>query len=725
MKLKIVSLFPFFLAANVYSLTLPDSIPASFTVDSIDTGIKLGEVVVNVRPPDAIVTPDKISYSPDATLSGSGGTAYDAISSLPGVTVDASGSVSVNGVKGVAVNIDGRKSVLTGEALMTYLKSLPAERMARIEVVTLPSAKNDASSAPVTLNLRLKRIREHGFTFGANGNGHLWKARRGLGSMLGVYSNRRVSLTLTYTFIAAGNPSELFTVRPYPDGDNRLLQTYDRRRSDRVNNAMGVFDYNMTDSWKLGISMTGNWFHRRERAAMDTENTLGSSTVHTDNFTDTHQRNIFGNAYLRHAFSGIGGDLTLGVDWFDYHSDETQEMADSSDGSLDGDMGGWVKGVVATLDLMRPLNSDFILSAGLKSSSLRISNGGKYDGSLADDSSAGNNLSSDFGYQEYVNAAYAECRFTRPFFTIGAGMRVEHTNVKSIFTGNEVSDKADYRRNDWGFFPNASVKFRIGDYGGVLLGYTRGITRPRYADLNPFIYIFDDITHVGGNINLHEAVSNTLQLAYSHDSWLRVSLSGTMESRAIVKCYREITDRVLYVSPENLPRRLGGTLTISAVNMRLLAWWNMSVNATLLYDNYKFGSGLGIGGNCRFAPMVYCKNLFQFPCGLSAELSGQWRGRMAYGQATVGAAGSVYVGIRKSVISGKGNVTLFVRDLFNTNHSRSVIRLTGRSGSLSEREYEMMRQVGVSFSLRFKVGKVRQVNPRRNDLIDEIKRVNL
>lgn len=725
MKSKIVSLFFLLLVDNAFSQSVPDSIPASVSADSIGAGIELGEVVVSARRPDALVTADKITYSPDATLSGSGGTVYDAISSLPGVNMDAGGSISVNGVKNVSVSIDGHKSVLTGETLMTYLKSLPSGRVRRMEIVTTPSARRDASSAPVTLNLEMKRVRDHCFSLGMNGSGHIFKAKRGFGAIHAGYSNRRLSTSVTYSFIAARNPSELFTVRPLSDGNGCLIQTYDRRRKDRIHNVTGMLDYDIAKEWKLGATMTGNWFHRRERAAMDTENLSDATTVHTENFTDTRQRNIFGNLYLKHGFLDRKGDVTLGVDGFSYRSDETQDMANSMDGVLDGAMGGTVKGVIATLDFTRDLSRGFRLSAGLKSSLLRIKNGGRYDGSVSEDTSTDDNLSSGFKYRENVNAAYAECRFNSWPFSLSAGVRMEHTGRKSLFSGNEVSGSADYRRSSFGIFPNASAKIRVGEYGDALIGYLRGITRPRYADLNPFIYIFDDITHVGGNVNLHEAVSNTLQMVYTHDSRLRVSITATEESGAIVKCYREITDGVLYVSPENLPRRLGASLTVSAVNLRMKDWWTLSVNATVLYNNYKFGSGLNLGGNCRFTPMLDFKNLFRFPSGWGAELSGRWNGRMAYGQATVGAYGSVYVGVRKSVLSGKGNVTLFVRDLFNTNHNRSVISLPSVIGTLTEREYEMMRVIGASFSLRFDVGKVRHAQPRHKELIDEIKRVNL
>ena len=165
----------------MYSQPIPTPEQASNSIDSIPTDIQLGEIVVSSRRPDALVTSDKISYSPDATLSGSGGTAFDAVSSLPGVAIDSRGSISVNGMKGITINIDGRKSLLTGETLMTYLKSLDAGRVERIEILSAPSAKNEASSTPLTLNLRLKRPREQGFTVGTNGSARLGNAHRPAG----------------------------------------------------------------------------------------------------------------------------------------------------------------------------------------------------------------------------------------------------------------------------------------------------------------------------------------------------------------------------------------------------------------------------------------------------------------------------------------------------------------------------------------------------------------
>ena len=53
-----------------------------------------------------------------------GSNVYDALQSIPGLSIGSNGVISVNGESGISVYIDGRKSILTGEMLISHLKSL-------------------------------------------------------------------------------------------------------------------------------------------------------------------------------------------------------------------------------------------------------------------------------------------------------------------------------------------------------------------------------------------------------------------------------------------------------------------------------------------------------------------------------------------------------------------------------------------------------------------------
>jgi len=702
----------------------PFAAPAQMPTDSTTAGadsiamMNLDAVTVTARRPVAVTTADKISYTPSATLSAGGSNIHDTLASLPGVTINSHGSISVNGRQGVQITIDGRKSILSGDALNNYLKSLPASNVDRIEIITTPSAKNDAASASTTINIRLRRASDDGFTFGAGTDCRLWKAKRGLANIHAGYSNGSHRFSLTYAAMTARYPSSLITDRPYADTGMNISQHYFRHRKDFMHNVSANYDWRITPALTLGSSLAANLYTRKESASMHTCIPAADTPLLTDNATRFHTRNIYGNLYLRRTGPLPESDMTLNLDFFNYRNTERQAMDDNSGSDIDCDMGGSTSGYVGSLDVRHPLSGHWHLSGGIRASYVTMHNDGQYTGTS-------DVLGSTFGYRENINAIYAESRARYGHVTATVGLRMEQTNLSTTFTGNEATQRTDYTDHSVNLFPTLSLKYTAGNGNDMLLAYTRGITRPRYADLNPFIHIYDDITHIGGNINLRPSITHNIQAAWSHASWLRVSINAGYTSDAIVKCYREINRRLTYVSPENLPRHLSMSLGIAAVNISVTRRWRLSATGTLLYSNYHFPPLTGISPNCMFTPMCDIKNIFDFPHDLSAELSGSWRGRSVYGQARVSAVSQVYIGVRKSILGSHGSVTLYVRDLFNTNHPTSVIRLAGRQATVIEHEYEDMRLIGASLSLRFNSGRPqRHIQDKRN-WTDEMNRVNL
>ncbi len=696
----------------------------SIEVDSIPMQ-ELEEVVVKARRPQAIVTPEKISYNPAETLAGSDGSLYDALQSLPGLTVSGS-SISAFGTQGVTITVDGRKLMLQGNALESYIKSLPSANIERIELITAPAARNDASSGGTVLNIRMRRTRDRGFSSGLTGNVRGWKAKQGLGSAFAEMSTSKSSVLGSFSYVEARNPSLLNTQRPYLDGDENIIQLYNRDRKDRNINTSVSVDHSFTDRWSGGASYSGNWFRRRELGIMDTGLSNGNDQNHTTNHTDYHTTNLLTGIYLKDSFEDHAGDLTLGVDYFRHTNNESQDISDTSDTDTDGKMTGRTQGYIMTLDFSRKLNDRWHLSSGMKTTFLMIDNGGKYDdnksGETPEEADA---LSSVFKGRENVNAIYIEGRFSPSLpFTITGGARMEQTNVRNRFSGNETGAKSDFSRHKAGVFLNGAISMQLSERDGMMVSYARRVKRPKYSDLNPFVYILDDITHEGGNINLKEAISDNLQLTYVRDHWLRCALSGTYIKNDIARCFRELADNTVYSSPENLPRHINATLSVSAMNVPITKGWDVSATAALVFDNYHFNHGLGINSNSSFTPMLDCRTRLDILSGLMAEASWQWRGKIAYAQAEIAPVGNLYLGVRYSIPGTRVNITLYGRDLLNGNYRRNSIKLDGKVSRLVEREYENMRQIGLSVSWRFSAGKLNH-KKRENKVHDEIKRVNL
>lgn len=100
-----------------------------------------------------------------------------------------------------------------------------------------------------------------------------------------------------------------------------------------------------------------------------------------------------------------------------------------------------------------------------------------------------------------------------------------------------------------------------------------------------------------------------------------------------------------------------------------------------------------------FTPIFGCMNQFAFTSVWSAELSANYNGRMAYGQATVHPALEVNVGIQKKMFRNRCTVTLFAKDVFNTNYQKVDIQSPGVQAFVDERHNK--RVLGIAFAWRF------------------------
>jgi outer membrane receptor protein involved in Fe transport len=72
---------------------------------------------------------------------------------VPGVELDADGRISMRGGTGVLVLMNGRRIPLTGDALVAFLRQMPATALERIEAGTAASVRQGADGAAGVVNL--------------------------------------------------------------------------------------------------------------------------------------------------------------------------------------------------------------------------------------------------------------------------------------------------------------------------------------------------------------------------------------------------------------------------------------------------------------------------------------------------------------------------------------------------------------------------------------------
>ena len=122
-----------------------------------DDQTKVEDVTVTARTSDTRTSIDSVSYSLANDLQATTGSLADALRNVPSVDVDPQGNVSLRGDGNVTILVDGRPSaIFSGPSRGDVILQLPADRYARIEVMTNPSAAYSPEGSGGVINLITK-----------------------------------------------------------------------------------------------------------------------------------------------------------------------------------------------------------------------------------------------------------------------------------------------------------------------------------------------------------------------------------------------------------------------------------------------------------------------------------------------------------------------------------------------------------------------------------------
>ena len=114
---------------------------------------------------------DRQRINAEQVLTAQGGTALDVLRAVPGVTIDADGSLSFRGSQNFLVYVDGKPSPLSGTEA---LQMIGAASIKDIEMLTTPSAKYKTEGDVGIINIVTKRSETNGWDVAVNGTASTW-----------------------------------------------------------------------------------------------------------------------------------------------------------------------------------------------------------------------------------------------------------------------------------------------------------------------------------------------------------------------------------------------------------------------------------------------------------------------------------------------------------------------------------------------------------------------
>ena len=483
----------------------------------------LKEVVVVGTTPQVTNKIDKIVYNVEKDVTAVGGNATDVLQKVPMVNVDINGNVSIRGDGNVRVLINGKPSGATSANLADVLKTIPADQIKNIEVVTSPSAKYDAEGSAGIINIITKQKSTSGLSGSVSGgigtrqnnfnaNINYNKNRFSLSANVGL--NNGWPQTSTSGSTQAFDTSSANSLQ-VTKGINEVM------RHGVMASITAGYDFNGFNSLSTTFRYNNGGFERSGSNINQFTDYMNPSK--SSNYTgQSNSKNSFGgfdwNANYTHKFTKEGHELTFSSQWSQsivqtnyenmYSSFYTNQKANND---------GTNNEYTLQMDYTLPVSDKFKLEAGGKSITRRISS--DFQNYVPDSQNAfvfdpiSSNL---YNYNQDVAAAYTVGTVTLPKgFTVMAGARYENTAIKGDPTNELQTNLNPFSINYGTFVPSFTLQKALSQSSTLKLTYSKRISRPSLTYLNPFINKSNIQAQTQGNPTLEPEVSQTVELGYS------------------------------------------------------------------------------------------------------------------------------------------------------------------------------------------------------------------
>ncbi|WP_223270815.1 TonB-dependent receptor domain-containing protein [Subsaximicrobium wynnwilliamsii] len=692
----------------------------------------LDQVSITVKKPSLIREADRLIFNVQNTALVEG-SMLDVLKNTPGVLV-VDDAITIKSAT-PTIYINDKQVYLSSADLNQLLDGSSANSVTSVEVITNPSARYDAASG-VVLNIKMSKNLIAGYrgSLSANYTQGVFP-RYDFGSN-NFFKNKKISFNINYNYSKDKINRDGDDTVNYLDDTNSLDQSWrsrtNRNTKSETHSLNANFDYFIDDTHTLSFS-ANTFYLPYFRYSIDNntiitdENANFLSRFTADNLSRDDKYNLGfdlnfnrrlskGQLLFNAHFTTYNYERNQGVLSNFYDGNNTFDNASAFNTNANQD----TEIFTSKLDYNVPLNDKSSFETGVKYASTRtVSDLTQFDVNLNTGAESLNTLNSDvFDYDERIYAAYANYSLNTDKWSISTGLRVEQTNIEGVSAATSIENIQDYL--EW--FPNASVQYNLTDNYNVYTNYKRSISRPGYADLNPFRFFLNENYVVSGNPNLvptfidHVVVGAGLLNMFTVEAYYK-NLDGAISE---IPRQDNNTNIIEYINV-NFDKTIEFGFDFATYFNVTDRWYLYAVTSFFnLEEETDFGNGV-VNQN-QWSNLSILQNSISFleDNSLSATLSLTYYGNHLEAFQTVDERLFSELSVVKSVLDKKGVVSLSVGDIFNAQDIRTRVRYQNQF-SFGKSDIDN-RYIKVGF--RYKFGNTRLETNERSIDLEELKRLD-
>ncbi|MFY7963414.1 MAG: TonB-dependent receptor domain-containing protein [Chitinophagaceae bacterium] len=535
---------------------------------------------------------DRKIFNVDKSITAAGQTASELMKSIPSVSVDIDGNVTLRNAT-PTIFIDGRPTTLT-------LDQIPVDIIDKVEIITNPSAKYDASGGNAgILNIVLKKNKKNGY----NGNfrtGIDSRARVNLGGDINLRQNK-------INFSASGNYNQRKSI-----SNNKTFTTLFTIPLNNINSAEDATNNGYFMFFRAGLdyfidnrnTITINGSLQRGSFANEGLQTIDSSKsasqTYRTSLSDFNMRNKGLQLSYKHNFAKTGESISADVNYnyskSDRISDNNSSFSNNSNTLLQRTDGrGLNKFLTSQIDFENQINETSKFEAGLRAAVRNFETESYQYFKRPVDVDYVQNIPSSVRYKfvDNVYAAYSTYSFKLTKTSFQLGLRAESSDYTGTLQTLSGADSSKFNINyAISLFPSVFITNKLSDKADLQLNYSRRVNRPNFFQLLPSYDFTDPQNPSVGNPNLKPEFTHSFELSYNNAhkkganflATVYFKYTNNLVTNFIYKDYNRLTnntdDSLYYGSFINANNTYTYGLELTE-KLPVTKWWDLMLNFNL------------------------------------------------------------------------------------------------------------------------------------------------
>lgn len=537
------------------------------SIKMTEASTELDELSVVAQRPLVKVEIDKLTYSAKDDPESSTSNVLDLLRKVPMVTVDGEDNIQLKGASNFKIYLNGKPSNMISSNPSQVLKSMPANSIKDVEVITEPGAKYDAEGVGGIINIITDKRVDDGYSGSVGANGDTFGGYGGNAYLTLKYGKFGFSGNGAY-FNHRSPESKSSFIREdiAPNPVNRLTQdgTSKSNGGGSYFNTSVSYEPDTLNLFNISASRFGGKFYSNSFQEAISQGARNYSYDNTSksmsqfgglNFSADYQRN----------FKKKGEMFTLSYRFENNPNDsEFESKYDNVIGTFYYDTGYIMKSVndaggiehTFQADYVNPLNAKHTIETGLKYILRDNSSRGVHTYYDVNSSTWKSDLSrkNDLDHNQGIASGYAGYGYKTGKMGFKAGLRGEQTQQRIHYMS--AQNDTIVNSSFFDLMPSFTVSYQLGMTKSLRGGYNMRISRPGIWYLNPYINDSNPINISYGNPALESEARHNFNVNYGSFSQklnFNVSLNYSF-TRNSISSYSFIENGVTHNTYANIGR---------------------------------------------------------------------------------------------------------------------------------------------------------------------------